>query len=196
MEHNIVLLLTGCINPSLTKNKYCTLKDAELRLSQYVEAIDYYLSISEVPCVFVENSGYESSDGFINKRLKESNRLEILSYLADEEVRSRGKGYGEQDIIRYAFDNSRLIKDAEYIVKITGRLKIQNIKSLINITKLLANRKEKYFIGVKLYKAEWMHSYLFIGHKDFFNDSFFNQMKRYQRIMVKKSRLKKLCFVQ
>ena len=43
----------------------------------------------------------------------------------------RGKGYGEGEIIEYAFRNSGLLKEATYFCKLTGRLKVDNINKFI-----------------------------------------------------------------
>lgn len=176
-KHKIVLLLTGCIDPSLIHNRWHTLNDAKLRLQQYIEAISFYINNTNLNIVIVENSGYDmaSESGFDN--IRNSGRIELLSYLASEQVRFNGKGYGEGDILRYALENSRTLEDADYVVKATGRIKIRNIDNLIRLTKRLSKKSTRYFIGEKLYKAKWIQSYLFIAHKDFFGKMFFNQMK-------------------
>lgn len=103
-KHKIVLLLTGCIDPSLTHNRWHTLNDAKLRLQQYIEAISFYINNTNLDIVIVENSGYDmaSESGFDN--IRNSGRIELLSYLASEQVRFNGKGYGEGDILRYALE--------------------------------------------------------------------------------------------
>lgn len=175
----IVLLLTGCIDPTKSVNNiWHKLNDADLRLAQYLDAIKYFVAMTDVPIVFVENSGYDLSEiEFINN-LKSSGRLEVFSYLASEDTRVKGKGYGEQDIIKYAIEHSVIIQSASYIVKITGRIKIKNIKNLINKTKRINENPGKWVVAEKLYKANWIQSYCFIAHKDFFDESFFINMHR------------------
>lgn len=173
-----VILLTACVNPSLSKNRWHTLNDADLRLNQYVDAIGYYIKETDLNICFVDNSGYDISEIPLIEEYRATDRLEILTYLASEDVRLRGKGYGEQDILRYAMENSEFLSHADYIIKATGRIKIRNIKSLISLTKYISNKNKKYVIGEKLYKAKWIQSYLFIAYREFFCDAFFAQMRK------------------
>lgn len=173
-----VILLTSCIDPSLSKNRWHTLNDVDLRLRQYIDAVCYYGKETDLKICFVDNSGYDISHMPAIEEYITTGRLEILTYLASEDVRSRGKGYGEQDILRYALKNSKNLLHADYIIKATGRIKIRNIKSLIRLTEYLSKKREKYVIGEKLYKAKWMQSYLFIAHHEFFGEAFFAQMRK------------------
>ena len=50
----MILLLTGCINPA--GMSYTTLINPEERKKQYVDAIHFYLSKTNYPIVFSENS--------------------------------------------------------------------------------------------------------------------------------------------
>lgn len=178
-SNKIVLFLTACIDPSKTNNlSWHKLNDSKIRLCQYLEALKFFIENTNLPILFVDNSGYDLSDNKFIKDLVSSGRLEIISYFASEEIRLKGKGQGELDIIRYAMDNSEFIKHAEYIIKITGRVKINNIKDLIKTTINLGlkDKKRKYVIGERLFKADYIQSYFFIAHKDFFNTDFFIQM--------------------
>lgn len=149
---NILLLLTGCIEPD-ARQRFNKIVDVDLRRVQYIEALFYYLKNTKSKILFVENSGNDLSDIF-NYYIK-SGRLEILTYSASLDTKLRGKGYGEQDIIHYATTKSFLYKEAEYIIKITGRLKILNINNLIDTVIKLSNNKNKYIIGVKHWKINW-----------------------------------------
>lgn len=130
----MILLLTGCINPNgMTMT---ALSNQEERKRQYVEAIHFYLSRTSYPIVFSENSGTDISHLF-KKEIK-SGRLEYLSFSGNQN-KEKGKGYGECEIIQYALNNSKIIHIAkdERIAKITGRLIIRNIKSIVRVHSIL-----------------------------------------------------------
>jgi hypothetical protein len=127
---NILLFLTGCINPN--NMSFTVLQDIDIRKNQYIESIRFYLNSSHCRIIFVENSGIDLSSYFQNEIL--SKRLEILVFNGNDYDKKLGKGYGEMLIIQYAFDKSEFIKSADFIFKITGRYKILNHESF-----------EKYF---------------------------------------------------
>ncbi len=52
-----LLLLTACVNPN--GMKFTALQDPKIRMTQYVKAINFYLSKTDFPVLVVENSGYD-----------------------------------------------------------------------------------------------------------------------------------------
>ena len=134
----MILLLTGCINPA--GMSYTTLNNPEERKKQYVDAIYFYLSKTNYPIVFSENSGIDIS--YLFQDYIRSGRLEVLSFCGNQD-KKRGKGYGECEIIEYALQNSKLINSSigERIIKITGRLKIKNIKMIIHLHTLMFSKQ-------------------------------------------------------
>jgi hypothetical protein len=131
-----VILLTACINPDgmlLTQ-----LTDPEIRKSQYVEALRFYLGQTDYPIVFVENSGNDISHLFQSEIT--SGKLEMITFEGNMN-KTKGKGFGECEIIEHALDHSQVIKNclAEcnenhtklMVMKITGRLIIKNFRALI-----------------------------------------------------------------
>lgn len=134
----MILLLTGCINPQ--GMSYTSISNQEERRRQYEKAIHFYLDNTSYDIVFVENSGTDISDSF--QKEKDSEKIEFLSFNGNTN-KTRGKGYGECEIIQYALNNSRLLKLSKdkVIVKITGRLIIKNIKSLIKLHRCIFNKR-------------------------------------------------------
>lgn len=134
----MILLLTGCITPD--GMSYTFLNNKEEREKQYVDAIRYYLLNTHYPIVFAENSGTDISclfDDYIK-----SGRMEYISFHGNLN-KERGKGYGECEILQYALEHSTIIKklNCEHIVKITGRLRIKNIKILISFHTLFSGKR-------------------------------------------------------
>lgn len=176
-EPHITLLLTACIDPSGTNNLIChKLVDVETRLCQYIDVIQFFSEKTDLPILFVDNSGFDISEIKLLTDLKSVGRLETISYTASDEVREKGKGPYELDIIRHAIRDSELIKKSDYIIKITGRVRINDIQRLIRITQRLGSSKKRYVVGEKLFKAQWIQSYLFIAHIDFFREKYMSHL--------------------
>ena len=121
-ERRIILILTGCINPNC--NDILTLKDAEQRLQQYIEAINWYLKNTPYYIVFCENSGTDIS---MYHNFKNQNRIEILTFTSSSNTIDCSKSYKEMEIIHYVYMHSKQIETGDIFVKITGRLKLLNI---------------------------------------------------------------------
>lgn len=133
----MILLLTGCINPN--GMSFTSLNDPRERKEQYVTAINFYLSSSNFPIVFVENTGTDISELFTSAI--HSGRMEYLSFKGNKE-KKRGKGYGECEIIQYALEESHIIHSTndKRIAKITGRLIIENIEFILKFYNIIFSR--------------------------------------------------------
>ena len=168
-----LLFLTGCINPN--NITHTLLLDSDIRYKQYVEAIFFYLKETDLPILFVENSGVDISKEFNFN----NNRIEILTFYGNVFERHLGKGFGEMEIIEYALKRSKKIKHSDFIFKITGRYKILNINSLINqyyqlkpqIQVLVDLRKSLSFSDSRFWGAEKDFFKRLIEYKDLVNDS-------------------------
>jgi len=119
-----LILLTGCINPN--GMSFTQLTDVNERQKQYVDAIHYYIKETDCKIIFCENSNTNINYLFNNY----NERLEILTFRGNKD-KQRGKGYGEAEIIKYAFQKSKWLKDNKIVIKITGRLIVKNIKQII-----------------------------------------------------------------
>lgn len=171
-----ILLLTGCINPN--GMLFTSLTDNTVRLSQYKNAIDFYLSNTKFPIVFAENSGTDLN--FLFQDSISSGRLECLSFNGNQS-KERGKGYGECEIIQYALANSTFIKSNTKccIIKITGRLIVKNIKSIIWTHSILlslgniicAINSDLSFPDSRIILAKASFLQTFLKYKKYVNDS-------------------------
>lgn len=127
MNKNLVILLTATINPN--GMSFTQLQDPNIRLDQYIQAINFYLNETSYKIVFVENSGIDIS--YIFTKAINAGRVEILSFLGNDYNKSRGKGLGEARIIEYALEHSIFISNCTHIIKITGRLIVPNINRVL-----------------------------------------------------------------
>ena len=119
---------------------YTSLQNYAERKKQYLDAIRYYLSITNFKIVFVENSNTNISYLFLDEIKK--GRLECLTFQGNQD-KKRGKGFGECEIIKFALENSVILRNSKKkrIVKITGRLIVRNLNILIKVHCFLLPRK-------------------------------------------------------
>lgn len=151
----MVLLVTGAITPAQNISK-TQLNDTEIRKEQYLSALKKCIdeakkyneatvnqnrASSIMSIVYCDNSNPNS---IIFKELTEYAKhanvmFEVLTFYGNnEKVAEKGKGFGEGEITRYAVNNSKLLKEDELLIKLTGRLVIDNLASL---AKKLTNNK-------------------------------------------------------
>ena len=137
------VVLTGCIKPESNVFKLA-LKDEEARLQQYLESINYFICETKVKkIVFCDNSNYAKNESIMEKARKYGKEFEWLSFQGDTaKTLTQGKGYGEGEIIDYVLDYSQIIKDCDSFIKVTGRLKVKNIRMFF----ALLSHKYSYFV--------------------------------------------------
>ena len=123
-KYRICILLTACVNPS--GMSHTVLQNPEIRAGQYKQALDYYIKETDLPIVFCENTMYDMASDYI--QYIDSGRLEYMTFDGNNYDRSRGKGYGEAVIMGYALEHSEIIKNSKYVIKITGRIIIEDIR--------------------------------------------------------------------
>ncbi len=144
----IPLLMTATVNP---KGMQGAAFSVEERAMQYVGAVKFYLNAlpASASIVFAENSDSIQmvADHFIGESRVEWLDVSSLDapYGYDQ---SRGKGYNEWLLMRQTLMDSRSIAEAGCFFKVTGRLKVQNIRALIHevestgVTQFLADCKD------------------------------------------------------
>ena len=127
MKHRATILLTACVNPG--GMSYTVLQDPELRKRQYCEALDFYLQNTSLPVVFMENTHTDFSSEY--QDWIDRGRLEYLTFDGNSGFdKIKGKGYGEALMLLYALEHSRMLAESKYLIKITGRLKVENVEEI------------------------------------------------------------------
>jgi len=170
----MVILLTACINPNGMPFTKLTMPTE--RMKQYIYALRFYLNNTSIPVVFVENSNTDISI-FFKKEIR-PHYLEIHTFQGNKNL-EKGKGYGEAEIIEYAINHSKLICSNCCLIKITGRLVIKNLNSLINIRRILflnqsiqsTINSELSFADSRIIIAPIGFYNLFLRNKNRINDS-------------------------
>lgn len=148
------IFLSACVNPD--GMSHTMLQDPTVRAKQYKHALDYYLRETNLPIVFCENTMYDMSSAY--KDYMESGRLELLSFDGNHYDKQRGKGYGEALIMKYALDHSAIINNSKYVIKITGRLIVTDIKRISSSPLYYLNNLFRSNI-----KDKFISTYLFIA---------------------------------
>lgn len=120
----VVLLLTSTVQvgPRISW-LHETSKDE--RLQTYLRSVNKWLSETTLPVVLVENSGYDFG-------LPETERFEVISF--DETgllPHNTSKGRSEVLAIDYAYRNSRLLREATFVVKLTGRFFVPGLETYL-----------------------------------------------------------------
>lgn len=124
MSKSIPVLLTATVNPGGMAGASFSVEE---RARMYAEALDFYSS-KNVAIVFAENSSCIAS---VQQLVASANEIEWLDVSGTEYDKSRGKGYNETILIHRAITQSQTILAAGCFFKITGRLRLQNVTSML-----------------------------------------------------------------
>lgn len=134
------------------------------RLEMYADALRFYVE-KGLKVVFAENSGFLLEIRNSRKERKETEFCEFLDHpnveLVDvsgpEYDQNRGKGYNETILLKKAVRASKFVQEAGCFFKITGRLKVLNIESLLcEVSKLSSSLS--FLADCKDHKVyEWLH---------------------------------------
>lgn len=134
---NIPLLLTATINPNgMQGAKFAP----EERLNMYIDALNFYIDIlsryakkfGRQYIVFAENSGYEKWHIVNMLKLTPDVEVEYLNIGTEDFKIELGKGYNEFLLLHKAIGQSAIIRKCGCFFKITGRLKVLNIITLLS----------------------------------------------------------------
>lgn len=147
----MLAIITGTINPE-NGIPDLVLTNSNERLKQYIEAIKKVLKSHNIKkVIFCDNSNSKIDISNINYMAKQYNKeIEFFTFSGDKKkVLENGKGFGEGEIIDYILKNSKLIKQEDYFIKITGRLYVENIDKIIYHMDKKYNYFNKSSVGKK-----------------------------------------------
>lgn len=129
-----VLIITSTVN---VNSCLTVLIDPEVRLKQYIDSVLFYLQSKRInKIIMCDNSLFDYSQIKVinDQAVLSGKKIEFLNFEGDlNKIQEFGKGYGEGEILQYVFKNSILIREDEYcFLKVTGRLKLSNVDSILN----------------------------------------------------------------
>lgn len=163
----IVIVLTCTVNTQPHIN-WLKQRDSSERLKMYLDIIIKWLINSKLQIVVIENSGIdlknEISEHYPHFNINDySDRFESISFsynsipIKDKHFLDahEAKGHHELYAINYAHNNSKLIKECDYLIKITGRyfipkLEIILIDKLINHCDKVKNHNNKVTSNINI----------------------------------------------
>jgi len=136
IKRKVTLLLTTTvyINEHL---HWLFQRNSDDRKNIYLKAIKQWLEKTDLSICLVENSGYEYNE--LNEyKEKYKDRFEVIGYNEKTLPESQhlkssvSKGQCELFALNYAYDNSKLISESDFIIKITGRYFIPELENYLN----------------------------------------------------------------
>lgn len=74
-------------------------------------------------------------------------RIEFLTYYSAPTVPDRSRSYKEMEILEYVQEHSGKLRQADMVVKITGRLELLNIEKLVNRIARRVGDTQKGFVS-------------------------------------------------
>ncbi len=183
LDDNTVLLITGAINVVAPNT---ILNDSKLRTTLYVNSILNWVSQTSIQkIVFCENTHsipieLKKSLSYIGFVLNKD--IELLTFQGDElSIKKYGKGYGEGEIIKYALENSSLLKNSVAFFKLTGKFFIKNFDKikistqnkncfLLQSTKFRNNKQidtRFYYVNKEFYMQYLLDSYKLVNESEY-----------------------------
>jgi hypothetical protein len=126
----VPLLITSAINVTAPGTK---LDDPSERLALTLVGIERWLQDDSVPAlVIVDGSGFDYSSQLQELNYASPKHIEFLSFQNNRElVRSKGKGYGEGEIVLHALTHSKTLASAPCFAKSTAKLYVANYRKCL-----------------------------------------------------------------
>lgn len=179
----VTLLMTATITPpsgapELARN------DAKLRLGDYCDALRFYLTMPEHTVdkiIFIDNSDSDlSALEAVISEVPHKKKVELIKFQGNDHPPEFGKGYGEFKLIDYGITHSALLSPDDLVWKVTGRLRVLNLRQLIETAPLDYNiycdLRHVPMIGDQFGANEWMDLRVFswsnIGYELYIRDRF------------------------
>lgn len=122
------ILLTSSV---IAMDSTVLLKDQDSRIYHTIESLKRWGEIApNAKFVICDGSGFDFTH--LIKEKFPALDIECLSFFNDaEQVKLRGKGFGEGEIIRYALNHSSYLKGSEWFAKCTAKLWVDNFQDCI-----------------------------------------------------------------
>jgi hypothetical protein len=168
MVDGLCLVLTSTIqvdHPEFLRSGGRT--DTRLRLQDYVDALRAWIVSQHAvrDIVFVDNSGHplDALQEVVHQHPSSGKRVELISFRTTGYSATRGRSYGELDILETALGRSALLKDAAAFAKVTGRVFIPNFDSIVT-----AVASDFDIVGRLSHNLTWLDTVCVLFRKELF----------------------------
>jgi hypothetical protein len=134
---DILIFLTATIQCGQTPQVKRT--DPEERMRDYLAAFRNWVSLDcDADLLFCENSGTDLSNFYeVVNSLPSRNAINLISFNGNAGAHKKGKGYGEIEMLQYAFETMPELRNYRYIIKVSGRYRVKNGSKLIDQIRLM-----------------------------------------------------------
>jgi hypothetical protein len=109
--------------------------DTQQRLDDYTSALEAWITRQDSlrDIVLLDNSGYplDALQQLVDRHAAFGKRVELISFRTEGYSASKGRSYGELDILREALRCSALLAEADVFAKVTGRVFIPNVDAIM-----------------------------------------------------------------
>ena len=163
-KFDFALILTCTINPVDIPN--LVRKDPKIRFEDYKKSFNFWLNQKNISkIIFVENSNYDLKEFYEISEKFPSKEVEILSSDLNESYNKKlGKGYGQYLCLKDVFNKSKLAKNSDYFIDITGRHCVKNFNQILK--DIIVNKSDIY-INLSNH-LKFADTNLYAGTKNFF----------------------------
>jgi hypothetical protein len=109
-------------------------RDPKEREQDYLKAFRAWMSLDcYADILFCENSNADLSRfREVATKREGNNSVRLISFAGNAGAQQKGKGYGEIEMLRHAFDTMPELRDYRYILKISGRYRVINGNRVID----------------------------------------------------------------
>jgi hypothetical protein len=132
---NTTIILTSTVNINY-KKIFLNQTDPNERLQIYLKSILNWLKKTNFNVILVDNSGHIFNE-LDNEKNIYKNRFEVISFKETELEEAKflednnSKGCSELFQLEYAFKNSRLIQQSNFLIKVTARYFINELEDYL-----------------------------------------------------------------
>jgi hypothetical protein len=161
-KEDIPILITSAINVSADKT---ALRNSSDRLTETLKGLQEWLRLPCAPrIVLCDGSGFDLGPFLADLPCETKKRVEHLSFTNSVDmVRTRGKGWGEGEIVNFALEHSETLRAASAFAKCTGKLWIPNYVQCVR----KFNGVASFDFNGRL-KPRFIDTRFYIVSKDFF----------------------------
>lgn len=137
------------------------------RLDDYAAALKAWITRQDAlrDIVFVDNSGHPLDElhEVVDRHAAAGKRVELISFRTVGYSATKGRSFGELDILRTALCRSKLLEQADVFAKVTGRVFIPNVDRIVR-----AIAPDCDIVGRLSHNLTWLETVFVLFRKELF----------------------------